>query len=167
MKVLERLDNLSTFDEESEPELLWDDSVEHNAHHIVDGICQNMSIDKSERMESTSQSNQSAVSSIINVNLDDYFRAINHPIFHNNSKKDEIQNQNKTSTPCRTDDSAQNQTQYKSSTKCVKDDSAMDKYVATADDYPSFNISLSDSNQDISEDDLETIIKDQKVEQDQ
>ena len=161
VKVLERLDNLSTFDEDSEPELLWDDCIEHNAQHIVDEICQNMSTDKSKRMESTSQNNQSAVSSIINVNLDDYFRVINHPVFHNDSKEDQIQIHNKTSTPCRTDDSAQNQTQNKSSTKCVKDDSAMDKYVATADDYLSFNISLSDSNEDICEDDLETIIKDQ------
>ena len=149
VKVLERLDNLSTFDEESEPELLWDDIIAHNAEDIAEKICQNM--------RSTSQSNQSSdstVSSIINVNLDDYFRAINHPNFDSESKEeDQVHAQIRSSTPFKSDHNVHIQNQDKSSTTCEKN-------VATAYDYPSFNISLSDSNKDISEDDLENIIKD-------
>ena len=84
-----------------------------------------MSTDNSMRRESNSQSNQSAVSSIINVNLDDYFRAINHPFFDNESPSTSL--------------SKEDQTQTKSSTPCRKSDSEMDKYVPTPDDYP-FNI---------------------------
>ena len=217
VKVLERLHNLSTFDEDSEPELLWDDIIAHNAQDIAEEICQNMTSSKSERRESNSQSNQSTVSSIINVNLDDYFRAINHPTFDIESKENSVQSQIRSSTPIRRNDNVQihstatdhnvliqiqdrsstatvhiqnqdnsseskddndqiqnqntsttakdhnveNQNQDTGSKTSGKDDNVMDKYSATVHDYPSFNISLSDSSEDVSEDDLVIIIKDQ------
>ena len=145
--MLDTLDALSTFEEDTDKEMLWDNRIERSAQYIVEKIHENLekiheNLDKtiSERRKSETGSNQSTASSTINVNLDDYLR-----IFPN--KQDVVDSSPRSSNP----QIEEKQSQIRSSTinaspSFRRSYSDMQKSLSTPDHFPSINISLSNSN---------------------
>ena len=147
-KVLEMLDAMETDDGELTNDLLWNDSIERNAHLLVNDISNEAK--KNSRIQNESQLSEA---SIIDVNFDDYLK-----LFENQDHSD---NQSSISK-CNPEDS--DHQPIGSSTPlnlCVESNSissrSMDsrtvaKYISSPQHFPSFNVQVNISNSDISED---------------
>ena len=125
VKVLNIQDQLSTFDYDSNDELAWDDSIERNAQDIVN-----------ELEENKDGSNSSL---IIDVNVEDYlklFPKIPDQI-HSTPKSTKTTNKKRDS-------------QMKSSSPSLSNASTSgidhNRFVPSPHHFPSFNIPLSESN---------------------
>ena len=125
VKVLNIQDQLSTFDYESNDELVWDDSIERNAQDVVN------------QLEENKDGSNSSL--IIDVNVEDYLKLFPKipAQIHSTPKSNKITNMKRDS-------------QMKSSSQSLSNTSPSgidhDRFETSPHHFPSFNIPLSESS---------------------